>query len=323
MLHVFVDTNVFLSLFAYTDDNIEELKKLIGLMKTGSLKLYLSEIVNQEFNRNRDKKIFETLGNFERFPTSISLPRFMEHHEESSKIREVLKNLKDLHSELSKKSREEIINLSLAADQLFIKLRQEAGLIAISHEMDLAARKRLERSNPPGKENSLGDRKNWEMLLVNVPAGEDLHIVSRDKDFSSPWGSEVPNSYLTMEWMTLKNSKLHVYSGLRQFVKKFFPEIELASDIEKKAAIQSLLKSKSWGNTHAAISKLSTFSADFSKDEALSLFDALLDNPNINAIHSDSDVHNFYQNLLVDHFDVLNKEAYHAVTTYVDDPIPF
>ena len=41
-LHLFIDTNIFLSFYAYTNDDVEELRKLISLIKTNQLKLYLT-----------------------------------------------------------------------------------------------------------------------------------------------------------------------------------------------------------------------------------------------------------------------------------------
>lgn len=78
MIHAFVDTNIFLSLYAYTDDNISELNGLNALIKAKELKLYFSDTVNQEFYSNRDKKIFESLGNLGKFQTGLSLPRVVE-----------------------------------------------------------------------------------------------------------------------------------------------------------------------------------------------------------------------------------------------------
>jgi predicted nucleic acid-binding protein len=323
MLHVFVDTNIFLSLYAFTDDNIEELKKLIALIKQGELKIYISTMVNQEFHRNRDKKIQESLGNFEKFSTSLSIPRFMEHHGEVKELQSLLKESREKHASLIEKSKAEIANLNLAADKLFLELTEAATLIAISEEMDACARRRLDRGNPPGKDGSLGDRLNWEMLLSEVPANEDLHILSRDKDFSSPWGSDVPNSFLSMEWKARKNATLSLYPGLRSFVKKHYPAIELAADIEKKFAIKSLVESTSWQKTHAAISKLAPLITDFSKEEANEIFRALLENSEIRSIIKDDYVYSFYQDLLVDHWDALDREDYEKVTELVQDPIPF
>lgn len=323
MLHTFIDTNVFLSLYAYTDDNIEELKKIIELIKNNELKLYIPVVVNQEFNRNRDRKILESLGNLEKFSTSLSIPRFMEHHDESKEIRELLKEVTKKRAALVEKARAEIVGQTLAADQLFLELREAASLFSITDAMDKAARLRLERGNPPGKDGSLGDRLNWEFLLAKVPDGQDIHIVSRDKDFASPWGAEVPNSFLSGEWATIRHGKLHLYAGLKSFVKAHFPDIVLATDVEKKLAIKALVQSGSWAATHSAIAKLAPFSADLTADEAKELFDALVHNPEINAVSGDSDVEDFYQGLLQNHWEVLGSEAYQAVTAHVADPVPF
>lgn len=320
MLHTFIDTNVFLSLYAYTDDNIEELKKIVELIKSNELKLYIPTIVNQEFYRNRDRKIFESLGNLEKFSASLSLPRFVEHHEEAKALRDLLKEVGQKRASLVEKAKAEIIEQKLAADQLFIELRETASIISITDPMDKAARKRLERGNPPGKEGSLGDRLNWELLLSKVPDDSDIHVVSRDKDFASPLGPEIPNSYLSEEWSTIKKGRMYLYSGLKSFIKLHFPDIALASDVEKKLAIKALVESGSWQQTHTAIAQLSSFLADFTGDEAKELFDAITANPEIHVIASDSDVEAFYFSLLQAHKDVLSSEEYLAVVEHV---VPF
>jgi len=63
-IHVFIDTTVFLSFFAYTNDDIEELKKLVGLIKNKKIALYLTDQVCCEFNRNRESKILQALADF-------------------------------------------------------------------------------------------------------------------------------------------------------------------------------------------------------------------------------------------------------------------
>jgi predicted nucleic acid-binding protein len=323
MLHTFIDTNVFLSLYAYTDDNIEELKKVLQLIKSKELKLYISTVVNQEFYRNRDRKIFESLGNLEKFSTSLSIPRFVEHHEEAKQLRKLLKDVEGQRAELVQKAKAEIIGQKLAADQLFLELREAASLLSVPEAVEKAAHKRLERGNPPGKEGSIGDRLNWELLLSKVPDNADLHVVSRDKDFSSPLGPQVPNSFLSGEWTTIKKGQMYLYAGLKPFVKAHFPDIELASDVEKKLAIKALVESGSWQQTHSAIAQLSPFSADLTPDEAKELFDALIANPEIHVISTDSDVHDFYQSLLASHWKVLSTDEYEAVTGHVPDPVPF
>lgn len=323
MLHAFVDTNIYLSLYAFTDDNIGELQKLIALLKSKKLKLHVPTIVNQEFYRNRDKKLAESLGGLERFAVSAPIPRFMEHHDEVSEIRAALKIVKEKRTALMEKARAEILDKKLAADELFRTLRDVAGLLAISDDVDKAARRRLERSNPPGKDGSLGDRLNWETLLKAVPKGNDVHVVSRDKDFASPLGTNVPNSFLDEEWEVMKEGKMYLYPDLRSFLAQHFPEIKLPSDVAKAFAIKSLAESGSWPATHAAIAQLMPLVADLNAEDSKQLFAALRTNPEIHAIATDEDVKSFYQQLLADHWNVLNKDEYEGVTMWVEDPVPF
>jgi predicted nucleic acid-binding protein len=323
VLHTFIDTNVFLSLYAYTDDNIEELRKIIKLIEKDQLKLYISVVVNQEFNRNRDRKILESLGNLEKFSTSLSIPRFMEHHSEAKEIRQLLTEVSEKRGALIEKAREEIVAQKLAADQLFLELREAASLMGVPEKVDKAARLRTERGNPPGKEGGLGDRLNWELLLDKVPDGEDIHVVSRDKDFGSPWGAAVPNSFLSGEWATIKKGTMYLYPGLKPFVKQHFPDIALASDVEKKLAIKALIESGSWAATHSAIAQLAPFSVDLTAEEAKELFQALIQNPEIHAIATDGDVEGFYQGLLQNHWKVLAPDEYEAVTQHVEENVPF
>src|ERR1019366_701494 len=77
-IHLFIDTNAFLSFFAYTKDDVEELKKLASLIKTKQLKLYLTEQVRDEFYRNREKKLHDSIAQFEAGGGSRGgVPRFM------------------------------------------------------------------------------------------------------------------------------------------------------------------------------------------------------------------------------------------------------
>lgn len=53
------------------------------------------------------------------------------------------------------------------------------------------------------------------------------------------------------------------------------------------------------------------------------MFVALINNPEINAISGDTDVEKFYGGLLTNHWEILSKDEYNAVTEYVEDPVPF
>jgi len=64
--HLFVDTNVFLSFYDFTDDDLDSLSKLKGLLKERHIKLFVTDQVKDEFYRNRENKIKSCLDIFDK-----------------------------------------------------------------------------------------------------------------------------------------------------------------------------------------------------------------------------------------------------------------
>ena len=60
---VFVDTNIFLSLYAFSDDDIEQFRSLFVLSQEGVIDFLLPQQVIDEFWRNREAKIRESIDN--------------------------------------------------------------------------------------------------------------------------------------------------------------------------------------------------------------------------------------------------------------------
>ena len=54
---LFIDTNIFLSFYEFTKDDLEELKKLSRMLAEDELTLLLPSQVVDEFWRNRDERI--------------------------------------------------------------------------------------------------------------------------------------------------------------------------------------------------------------------------------------------------------------------------
>jgi predicted nucleic acid-binding protein len=61
MITLFVDTNILLSFYHLTSEDLEELRKLVALIDTGKIKLVLTEQVKDEFKRNRSAKIADAM----------------------------------------------------------------------------------------------------------------------------------------------------------------------------------------------------------------------------------------------------------------------
>ena len=88
MIHLFIDTNVFLSFFHLTSEDLEELKKLAALIDSGEIQLILPEQVENEFVRNRGAKIADAMRALKDAKFNISFPLFAKDYDEYSKLRE-------------------------------------------------------------------------------------------------------------------------------------------------------------------------------------------------------------------------------------------
>jgi predicted nucleic acid-binding protein len=297
-IHLFIDTNAFLSFFAYTKDDVEQLKKLASLIKAEQLKLYFTEQVRDEFYRNREKKLSESISHFEKSLISIGIPRFMAEYPQVDDYLRAANEAMKSKDEAVQRAKKEAGQVRLAADVLFREVVAAAHVKKIRQADYEAATRRMRRGNPPGKEGSLGDRINWEMLLRSVPEGNDLHLVSKDGDFVSPLDPTAPNFFLLSEWRKKKQAELFLHGELKPFLTQHFPKIQFAVDVEKRVAIDALKYSGNFANTHAAIAGLTPFVDALTPDEIDELLEAAKTNSQVRWVSADPDVKAFYEPLL-------------------------
>ena len=66
------------------------------------------------------------------------------------------------------------------------------------------------------------------------------------------------NEFLRTEWDDRKTSEIFFYTRISDFFKANFPNVKIASDIERDLAIEELGDSGSFVATHLAIKRLST-----------------------------------------------------------------
>jgi Fic family protein len=200
--------------------------------------------------------------------------------------------------EAVQRAKKEAEKAKLGADALFRQLLTAARVSKITKADYATATRRMRRGNPPGKEVSLGDRINWEMLLRLAPDESEMHIVSRDGDYASPLNTAAPNGFLLAEWKKKKHATLFLHAELKPFLAEYFPQIKLAVDVEKRAAIDRLRESGSFQTTHAAIEGLGPFTDALTADEIAELIEAAQTNSQVKWISTDEDVKSFYDPLL-------------------------
>lgn len=308
MKNLFIDTNILLRFYAYSDDTLTEIEKISALQKSGELRLLVTEQIVEEHYRNRDRELSESFKRIEGIASSAQVPRFAEHYEQSKDVKEALDKAKNAKVALVNILKSEIANGNLRADKVIDDLFSSTPLLKRTDGSIERARLRRELGNPPGKKDSLGDQINWEILIENIEAGQDIHIISKDGDYRGAILDGVPNSFLSMEWKRLKGASVFIYSGLSDFAKKHFPDIKLPSDAIKSTLMQKLSGSGSFSQTHDAIAELNEISGDLSATDAIVLLNSLLENLQINWIISDDDVKDFFKQLYLTHWSSIPLE---------------
>ena len=306
-MNLFIDTNVFLSFFHLSSDDLEELNKLTVLIAKGEVTLWLPEQVDDEFSRNRENKLSDSMKRLAEQKKKPQFPQICKDYDEYDEIRELQEQFGMKLSTLVDKVAGDVSERTLKADQKISELFDKAEFIETSEQLLAKARRRMDVGNPPGKNGSLGDAINWESLLENIPNGEDLYIVADDKDYYSILDEQKPKDFLIDEWGHKNDSDAFFYRRLSQFFKDHYPDIQLASELEKELAIRSLAESSSFAATHAAIATLSSYT-EFTQAQVSELVEPALTNNQVNWIVCDSDVKQFFLALLNSHGELMKQD---------------
>jgi predicted nucleic acid-binding protein len=332
-MHLFIDTNILLSFYHYTGDELEELKKLIVLLQQKKLQLYVPSQVVDEFNRNREVKIADAIKRLKEQHLNLHFPQLCKDYPQYAKLRDLQKQYQALHAELLNAVDFDVTFDKLKADTIISELFKLAKHIPCDSSLVQRARDRFELGNPPGKNGSLGDAVNWEALISAVLENADLHFITDDKDYCSALNEEAFNEFLLHEWRTRHRSKLLFYKRLSGFFKEHFPDIKLATELEKDLLIQAFAKSGSFASTHLQVAKLSKYS-DFTPAQLNVIVAAAVANNQISMIADDKDVHDFLTSAIKGNEGVIDNENLEVLTSLLnpvtpdhlevlDDDIPF
>jgi predicted nucleic acid-binding protein len=287
-----LDTNVYLSFFHLSSDDLDELEKLILVIKNAEVRLFLPEQTRDEFNRNREIKIADALKRFNEEKLIKVFPQFSKSYKEYTALRKAITDYEMHKSELYDAMLKDISTQELTADKVIRTLFRRAQLIKTTPDIIQMAKERFDLGRPPGKNKSYGDAINWHSLLQEVPAEEDLYFISDDKDFFSEIIPDNFNSYLLQEWEEVKGSNIFSYRKISYFFKQKFPKIEIASEYEKELAVEALVKSNSFAATRGALAYLNTYDY-FTHGQLQEMLKAFNDNNQIYWKSTDDDVKTF------------------------------
>ena len=308
-MHVFVDTNILLSFYHYSSDELDALNDVFANHEHGSATVYVTEQVKDVFVRNRDGKIEDALKKFKSSKIHPQFPSFMKGYEEYGRLREIAREAKELNRCILEKVNDAIEKEELRADELITSIFTESESTKVTAKRLNAANTRLARGNPPGKNSSLGDAINWEILLEKVPEKNDIHIISADGDFYSTLNEEKPSLFISKEWKRKKKGTVFVYRTLSAFTKEHFDGIAFSYDKDKQELIEKLESSGNFARTHDLISHLSDYSY-FSLKETIEILNAAEANSQFGWIVTDYDVSDFLNKHAVPRFTDLKKDSH-------------
>ena len=154
---MFIDTNAFLNFFAFSPDDVEELKKLKAFIASGDLVLHLPQQVIAEFVRNREKKIETALDEFSK-SSLRPVPLMLRGFAAAAAYNAAKDDFNKAQNELLKAARAEAKAKKLPADEIFEELKSKAKIVKRSDDIYKKALVRKNLGDPPGKDDSLGDR---------------------------------------------------------------------------------------------------------------------------------------------------------------------
>ncbi len=258
-MQLFIDTNILLSFYSLNQEDLAELRKSIDAIERQQITLLITDQIIDEFNRNREQRIEGAIKSLRTQNFNPQFPQLCEDYPEVEILRSSLKQYEQAHGALTTRIIADIKAKNLQADRIIYSLFSLSTKLTVTSNILDRARLRMSVGNPPGKNNSLGDAINWECLLDETPTGEDLFLITGDKDYCSALNEDDLSDFLLDEWTHKKQTKINFYKRLSSFCKEQFPEIAIASVRDKEFLIRDFVNSQSIADTQKAIAKLSYY----------------------------------------------------------------
>lgn len=299
MEHIFIDTNIFLSFYHYSSDDLDELMKLSSLIDDKKILLYLPFQVVDEFYRNREIKINDALKKFKDEKLSNQFPQICKEYSEYNSLKKALVEYQSLKNKLLDELENDIKKNDLKADHVITDLFEKSINIKYNEKVISNSKLRFDRGNPPGKNGSYGDAINWECLLNSVPDKVKLYFISEDKDYHSTINPVEFLPFLKKEWEIQKNGEIIYYKQLSLFFKDHQPTIKIndEDENEKVRLIYELSVSSNFAYTRRTLRQLVQYS-DFTDEQINDIVNATISNNQIYWIAEDEDINNYLKKLI-------------------------
>ncbi|CZL29536.1 PIN domain-containing protein [Legionella pneumophila] len=297
-MDVFIDTNILTSLYRLSSEDLENFKKIYVLLENKEITILLTDQVKNEFSRIRDDIVYDAINKFKEQNLQLNVPAIFRADPDYQTLVTLKDNYNKQHQKILQKIEQENRENSFKADEVVHHIITKSKSLQINDSIFTKAQKRKELGNPPGKNNSIGDQVNWEILL-NYNESNDLYLISADGDFFYKNTNRV-KSFLQEEWKNEKDTQIFGYRSLSDFFSEKYPNIKLANELNQEILIEKLVNSTSFSSTHITLKKLKDIEC-FTPPQIEALTDACLNNNQINWIATDPDVYSFIS-LLIDRY---------------------
>lgn len=314
MKNLFIDSNIWLSLYDLSKNDLEQFEKLNKLIGK-EIRLFIPQQVCDEVYRNRDAKLDHALKKFNM--ESKQWPAFCKAYTEYKKISVAYSQLQLEIKKWKMKIDKDIEGCNLAADKAISKLFEIGEILDCTKVVDQAYTRYIV-GNPPGKDNKYGDAINWECLLKYAPKGENIYIISADKDYCSSFNKESFDLFLNDEWKRKKESKVFFFNNLVDFLSKHTNDIKLETEEEKSNLIRRLSLSQSFETTHGIIAMLNKHSG-WTISQIDELCATAQNNSQVAGILSDTDVSDFYYKIIGEISEDKNIEDHSSIKVIMEE----
>ncbi len=213
--HIFIDTNILLDIYDLNQKGLDKMRKVVESISNEELKIYITKQAHNDFKQKRKNKFKDVLDDLEElkgkdsFENTFDKNIILKNYPEYSRISKI-------KSDLIQKVRDDIESNNLMADSIIRNIFSESGIIESYIYLEKAIG-RIQSGNPPGEVGNHGDAINWELLLDEVPAGEDIFLVTKSDNFlNEGMGAEL-HPLLKSEWQKAKDSNAYLCNSLKWF----------------------------------------------------------------------------------------------------------
>lgn len=208
---VFIDTNIMLDFYRLGGESAD---RQIASLQKHLESIIVTEQVQMEFLKNRQKVIVDSIGKLTAPPSNTALPAIVSSTVTASALAKRLKEATNAHRKIHEKV-ERILREPAKHDPVFKGLRKLFSNSSsynlrrpnrLRFEIRNRARKRFILGYPPRKttDTSIGDALNWEWIIhcaLSCPNSSNIMIVSRDGDYGAAYrGSMILNDWLSEEF---------------------------------------------------------------------------------------------------------------------------